>query len=117
MSRRVNGKVRNDLSPDAVIKSVHIAQGSGSTSAYTWLKLPVVAEMERVMDGDDAADAAARRRPGRDPDETYAGWEKALRSVGARAHRRAHAALPARRRREAAVDAADRAGPGRHGAA
>src|SRR3954451_6089620 len=48
MSSRVNGKVRNDLSPDAVIKSVHICQGLGATSAYTWMKLPVVDEMDRV---------------------------------------------------------------------
>src|SRR6476646_7346048 len=34
MSTRVDGKVRNDLSPDAVIKSIHIGQGLGSTSAY-----------------------------------------------------------------------------------
>ena len=33
LSTRVEGKVRNDLSPDAVIKSVHISQGLGSTSA------------------------------------------------------------------------------------
>ena len=44
------GAVVNDLSPDAVIKSVHIAQGLGASSAYTWMKLPVVEEMERVMD-------------------------------------------------------------------
>ncbi len=50
MSYRVDGKVRNDLSPDAVIKSIHIGQGIGSTSAYTWMKLPVVDEMDRVMD-------------------------------------------------------------------
>lgn len=50
LSSRVNGKVVNDLSPDAVIKSIHISQGLGSTSAYTWMKLPVVDEMERVMD-------------------------------------------------------------------
>ena len=42
MSTRVDGKVRNDLSADAVIKSIHIGQGLGSTSAYTWMKLPVV---------------------------------------------------------------------------
>ena len=46
----MDGKVRNDLSPDAVIKSVHIGQGLGSTSAYTWMKLPVVDEMDRVME-------------------------------------------------------------------
>src|SRR6476620_6989311 len=49
LSVRENGKVRNDLSTNAVIKSVAIAEGLGSTSAYTWMKLPVVAEMERVM--------------------------------------------------------------------
>ncbi len=49
LSVRKNGKVRNDLSADAVIKSIGIAAGLGSTSAYTWMKLPVVAEMERVM--------------------------------------------------------------------
>ena len=33
------------------------------SSAHTWLKLPVVDELERVMDATDAADPAARRRP------------------------------------------------------
>ena len=42
--------VVNDLSPEAVIRSIHVAQGLGATSAYTWLKLPAVADMERVMD-------------------------------------------------------------------
>ena len=49
LSVRDNGRVRNDLSTDAVIKSIAIAEGLGSTSAYTWMKLPVVDEMERVM--------------------------------------------------------------------
>jgi len=48
-STRVDGKVRNDLTPDAVIRSATIASGLGRTSAYTWLKLPAVAEMERVL--------------------------------------------------------------------
>ena len=46
----VNGKVVNDLSPEAVVLSVAIAQGLGSSSAYTWLKLPVVPNMEKVME-------------------------------------------------------------------
>src|SRR3546814_9204288 len=50
MSSRVDGKVRNDLSPDAVLKSVHLGQGLGSTLPYTWMKLPVVDEMDRVME-------------------------------------------------------------------
>ena len=31
------------------IRSIAIASGLGRTSAYTWLKLPCVPEMERVM--------------------------------------------------------------------
>jgi len=78
MSRRVDGRVVNDLSPDAVIRSVHIAQGLGSTSAYTWLKLPVVAEMERVMDATTLPTLLLGGDPSGRPEETYAGWRAAL---------------------------------------
>ncbi|MBX9919751.1 MAG: aldolase [Mycolicibacterium frederiksbergense] len=77
MSSRVDGKVRNDLSPDAVIKSVHIGQGLGSTSAYTWMKLPVVPEMDRVMDSTTLPTLLLGGDP-TDPDEAFASWEKAL---------------------------------------
>ncbi|WP_333890405.1 aldolase [Mycolicibacterium gadium] len=77
MSARVDGKVRNDLSPDAVIKSIHIAQGIGSTSAYTWMKLPVVDEMDRVMDSTTLPTLLLGGDPA-DPDEAFASWEKAL---------------------------------------
>ncbi|MGO4443721.1 aldolase [Mycobacterium sp. 2YAF39] len=77
MSSRVDGKVRNDLSPDAVIKSIHIAQGIGSTSAYTWMKLPVVPEMDRVMDSTTLPTLLLGGDP-TDPDEAFASWEKAL---------------------------------------
>lgn len=77
MSSRVDGKVRNDLSPDAVIKSVHISQGLGSTSAYTWMKLPVVDEMERVMESTTMPTLLLGGDP-TDPDEAFANWEKAL---------------------------------------
>ncbi len=78
MSDWVDGRIVNDLSTEAVITSVAIAAGLGASSAYSWLKLPVVQEMERVMAsttlptlllGGDA-DAA--------PDETYARWQAAL---------------------------------------
>ena len=78
ISRRVNGRVRNDLSAEAVVTSVVIASGLGATSAYTWLKLPVIDEMERVM----AATTLPTLLLGGDPsgaaDETYAAWQKAL---------------------------------------
>ena len=77
MSTRVDGKVRNDLSPDAVIKSIHIAQGLGSTSAYTWMKLPVVDEMDRVMESTTLPTLLLGGDPA-DPDEAFASWEKAL---------------------------------------
>lgn len=77
MSNRVAGKVRNDLSPDAVIKSIHIAQGLGSTSAYTWMKLPVVDEMDRVMEATTMPTLLLGGDP-TDPDEAFASWEKAL---------------------------------------
>ncbi|ART69170.1 aldolase [Mycobacterium dioxanotrophicus] len=77
MSSRVDGKVRNDLSPDAVIKSVHIGQGLGSTSAYTWMKLPVVPEMDRVMEATTLPTLLLGGDPA-DPDEAFASWEKAL---------------------------------------
>ena len=73
-----NGRVRNDLTTNAVIKSVAIAEGLGSTSAYTWMKLPVVADMERVM----ASTTMPTVLLGGDPDssqgDVFASWEAAL---------------------------------------
>ena len=78
MSSRFGGKIVNDLSPDAVIKSVHIAQGLGASSAYTWMKLPVVHEMERVMDSTTLPTLLLGGDPDSAPDETYAAWQAAL---------------------------------------
>ncbi|WP_406416021.1 deoxyribose-phosphate aldolase [Streptomyces sp. NBC_01614] len=50
--RTPEGKVANDLSAEAVTKSIAIASGLGGTSAYTWLKLPVTEnpdDMAEVM--------------------------------------------------------------------
>lgn len=77
LSTRVNGKVRNDLSPDAVIKSIHICQGLGSTSSHTWMKLPVVDEMDRVMESTTLPTLLLGGDPA-DPDKAFAGWQKAL---------------------------------------
>lgn len=78
LAHRVEERVVNDLSPDAVIRSVHIAQGLGASSAYTWLKLPVVAEMERVMQATTLPTLLLGGDPSGHPEETYAQWEKAL---------------------------------------
>jgi DhnA family fructose-bisphosphate aldolase class Ia len=78
ISSRFDGKIVNDLSADAVIKSVHIAQGLGASSAYTWMKLPVVHEMERVMDATTLPTLLLGGDPDSAPDETYAAWQAAL---------------------------------------
>jgi DhnA family fructose-bisphosphate aldolase class Ia len=78
MSHRVGGRVVNDLTPDAVIKSVHIAQGLGASSAYTWMKLPVVEEMERVMESTTLPTLLLGGDPDGARDETYASWQAAL---------------------------------------
>jgi hypothetical protein len=79
VTRRVDGAVRTDLSAEAVATSVAVASGLGGTSAYTWLKVPAVAGMDRVaaattlpmllLGGDTAAD----------PDAALALWAEALR--------------------------------------
>src|SRR6476646_25791 len=77
-SSRVDGKVRNDLSADAVIKSVGICSALGRTSAYTWMKLPVVPDMERVMDSTVLPTLLLGGDPDTSPEETYAAWRAAL---------------------------------------
>ncbi|WP_444545480.1 Cgl0159 family (beta/alpha)8-fold protein [Streptomyces lasiicapitis] len=85
LSRRQGGVLRNDLSADAVTRSIAIASGLGGTSAYTWLKVPVTEnpdDMARVMEtstlpavllgGDIDAEA-------RDADAAYEKWRGALR--------------------------------------
>jgi DhnA family fructose-bisphosphate aldolase class Ia len=84
MSQRSNGRVRNDLSPEAVVRSVAIASGLGATSAYSWMKLPVVADMERVMAATTLPTLLLGGDPSGSPDETFASWEKALRLPGVR---------------------------------
>ncbi|WP_026549497.1 hypothetical protein [Arthrobacter sp. Br18] len=77
-----DGRVRNDLSADAVIKSVVIAEALGSTSAFTWLKLPVVADMDRVMAATTLPTVLLGGDPSGAPDEIFASWEAALNLPG-----------------------------------
>lgn len=77
-SSRRDGRVHNDLTPDAVIKSVGITSALGRTSAYTWMKLPVVAEMERVMDSTTLPTLLLGGDPATSPEETFESWRRAL---------------------------------------
>lgn len=80
----VNGRVVNDLSTDAVIRSIAIAGGLGSSSAYTWLKLPVVPEMERVMAATTLPTLLLGGEARAAEDEVFELWEGALRLPGVR---------------------------------
>jgi hypothetical protein len=79
VSRTGDGSSRNDLRPDAVMRAIAVAQGLGCTSAYTWLKVPVVEDMERVMEASTLPALLLGGDPEGSPDETYASWQKALR--------------------------------------
>jgi DhnA family fructose-bisphosphate aldolase class Ia len=78
MSKWVDGRIRNDLTTEAVITSVAVASGLGASSAYSWLKLPVVANMERVLEASTLPTLLLGGDPHGSPDETYASWASAL---------------------------------------
>jgi DhnA family fructose-bisphosphate aldolase class Ia len=84
LSKRVGSKVVHDASATGVIRSVAIASGLGVTSAYTWLKVPVVADMERVMAATTLPTVLLGGDPSSRPDETYAAWAEALALPGVR---------------------------------
>ncbi|MFF4249908.1 deoxyribose-phosphate aldolase [Streptomyces sp. NPDC001663] len=82
ISSRIDGKVRNDLSAEAVTKSIAIASGLGGTSAYTWLKLPVTEnadEMGEVLETSTLPTVLLGGEIGDDQEGAYERWRKALR--------------------------------------
>ncbi|OLE25094.1 MAG: deoxyribose-phosphate aldolase [Actinobacteria bacterium 13_1_20CM_3_71_11] len=81
---RVDGRVVNDLSAPAVAKSVGVVSALGVTSAYTWLKLPVVEDMATVMAATTLPALLLGGDPAGHPDETYARWRDALTLPGVR---------------------------------
>ncbi|WP_374009188.1 class I fructose-bisphosphate aldolase [Leifsonia sp. LS-T14] len=80
----VDGRVVNDLSTDAVIRSIAIAAGLGSSSVYTWLKLPVVPDMERVMAATTLPTLLLGGEARAAEEEVFELWEGALRLPGVR---------------------------------
>lgn len=82
ISRRVDGKVHNDLSAGAVTRSIAIASGLAGTSAYTWLKVPVTKnpeDMARVMETSTLPAVLLGGEVGADQDAAYEKWREALR--------------------------------------
>jgi DhnA family fructose-bisphosphate aldolase class Ia len=78
ISHRVDGRVRNDLTAEAMIRAMTVAAGLGTTSAYTWLKVPVVPEMDRVMAATTLPALILGGEVTDDAESAYASWSKAL---------------------------------------
>ena len=78
LSHRVEGRIRNELTPEAMIRVVSVAAGLGDTSTYTWLKLPVVDDLERVMAASTLPALILGGEVSADPDVMLASWRRAL---------------------------------------
>jgi DhnA family fructose-bisphosphate aldolase class Ia len=83
MATRVDGHVRALLTTDAAVRASAIAAGLGATSAYTWLKVPVVEDMERVIGATTLPTVLLGGEVSDDQDATFGRWERALRVPGA----------------------------------
>ena len=75
-----HGRMRNDLSTEAVVRSAAVAAGLAPTSAYTWLKLPVIDDMEAVLAASTLPVVLLGGEVSSDQDAQFAAWSKALAS-------------------------------------
>ena len=84
LSRRgEDGRLHNDLSVEAATTALTIAAALGHTSAYTWLKVPVIGDggedMARVLRATTLPTLLLGGEVSADPPATYARWAAALR--------------------------------------
>ena len=84
MSEWVDGRIVNTLTAEATITSIAIAAGLGASSSHSWMKLPVVPDMERVMASTTLPTLLLGGDPQQGADETFASWEGALALPGVR---------------------------------
>ncbi|WP_267243929.1 deoxyribose-phosphate aldolase [Streptomyces sp. PR69] len=78
---RADGRLRNDLSAEAVTRSIAIASGLAGTSAYSWLKVPVTdepADMAAVMESSTLPAVLLGGEIGDDQEGAYEKWRGAL---------------------------------------
>jgi hypothetical protein len=78
IAHRVDGRVRIDLGAEASIRAMTVAAGIGNTSAYTWLKVPVVEDMERVMAATTLPALLLGGEVSSAQDAAFESWRKAL---------------------------------------
>ena len=84
MTARIDGRPVNELTAEAVSHAVAIASGLGGSSAWTWLKIPVVSDMARVMRASTLPALLLGGDSPSDPARAYAAWSQALGLPGVR---------------------------------
>jgi hypothetical protein len=78
-SRNVDGRAANLPDTDALIRAVNVVAALGRTSAYTWLKLPVVTELARLIAATSLPVVLLGGDPGPDVQVTQALWARGMR--------------------------------------
>ena len=73
-----------DPSDDALIKVVAIASGLGSSSAYSWLKVPASARMSEIAGATTLPILMLGGEPGGDPDAIFDLWKDSMREPNVR---------------------------------
>lgn len=79
ISHRVDGRIKNELTQEAMTRAISVASGLGNTSAFSWLKVPIVDNMEQVMFSSSLPAVILGGEVSSDPDKAYADWRSALR--------------------------------------
>jgi len=84
MTARAGDKFVNELTAESAIQAISIASALGTSSAYTWLKLPPVDNMEAVMRSTTLPTFILGGDTGETPEQLYGRWEHALTLPGVR---------------------------------
>lgn len=78
MATRVDGRLTTQLTTEAAVKASAISAGLGATSAHTWLKVPVVDDMERVAAATTLPTVLLGGEVREDQDAFFETWRTAL---------------------------------------
>jgi DhnA family fructose-bisphosphate aldolase class Ia len=77
-STSAGGKAMNLDDVDALVRAVQVVAGLGTTSAYTWLKLPVVDALPRLLSATSLPVVLLGGDPGTSADLVYQRWKEAM---------------------------------------
>ena len=77
-SRMEDGRARNLDDVDALARAVAVVSGLGATSAYTWLKLPAVEDLPRLLRATTLPTVLLGGDPGAEAAQTRRRWQEAM---------------------------------------